>query len=167
MSSGAAIFAPPHRKITSSDLRQKPQSINENKTETSQSQTSFQRTSFISAANRIRSTRIAKVLPTATKILPTVGHKLSDWLEFPADEGRHSVIVNSFTLPFKWLLFTSKGLAGLPPGWIACQYVMSHFTFEHSRLWTARASVQPVFLPRQRGWSLFGDRHICVSHATE
>jgi hypothetical protein len=118
MSSGAAIFAPPHRKVTSSDLHQKPQSYNENETETSSlSQASFKRTSFVAAVNKIKTTRLTQVLPTSTKILPKVGHKLSDWLEFPTDEGRHSVMLNSFTLPFKWLLFTSKGLAGLPPGW--------------------------------------------------
>ncbi len=46
--------------------------------------------------------------------IPTLGHNLTDWLSFP-EHSQHNAILNSITLPFKWLLWTSKGLTGLPP----------------------------------------------------
>ena len=48
------------------------------------------------------------------KFLPNLSHDLTDWLSFP-NKPQDNVILNSITLPFKWLLWTSKGLAGLPP----------------------------------------------------
>lgn len=55
-------------------------------------------------------------LASQSKFVPSVGHTLEDWLSIPQDPGSSSaVFFNSVTLPFKWLLWTSKALAGLPP----------------------------------------------------
>ena len=47
-------------------------------------------------------------------ILPKMEHNLEDWLNFPTEPTKYTFL-NSATLPFKWLLWTSKGLASLSP----------------------------------------------------
>lgn len=50
------------------------------------------------------------------KFVPKLGHALEDWIDLPVDhDQKTNIIFNSVTLPFKWLLWTSKALAGLPP----------------------------------------------------
>lgn len=52
----------------------------------------------------------------AMKFIPKLGHSLDDWIDLPIDhDQKTNIIFNSITLPFKWLLWTSKALAGLPP----------------------------------------------------
>lgn len=52
----------------------------------------------------------------SVKFVPSVGHSLDEWLDIPEHPGHTSgIIFNSITLPFKWLLWTSKALAALPP----------------------------------------------------
>lgn len=52
----------------------------------------------------------------AMKFIPKLGHALNDWIDLPTDyDQSSSIIFNSITLPFKWLLWTTKALAGLPP----------------------------------------------------
>ena len=55
-------------------------------------------------------------LASQSRFVPAVGNTLEDWLSIPQDPGKSSsIFFNSVTLPFKWLLWTSKALAGLPP----------------------------------------------------
>jgi hypothetical protein len=53
---------------------------------------------------------------SALKFIPHMGHTLEAWMDFPTDTADNSgILINSITLPFKWVLWTTKGLAGLPP----------------------------------------------------
>ncbi len=55
-------------------------------------------------------------LASQSRFVPAVGNTLEEWLSIPQDPANpSSIIFNSVTLPFKWLLWTSKALAGLPP----------------------------------------------------
>jgi hypothetical protein len=52
----------------------------------------------------------------ALKFVPKMGHDLEDYIDLPDDHHNSSgIIFNSLTLPFKWVMWTSKSLAGLPP----------------------------------------------------
>lgn len=52
----------------------------------------------------------------ALKFIPKMGHALEDWINLPEDHHNSSgILFNSLTLPLKWVMWTSKSLAGLPP----------------------------------------------------
>lgn len=53
---------------------------------------------------------------SAFNFIPTIGHAMEDWTTIPEDHHESSgIIFNSITLPFKWVVWTSKALSGLPP----------------------------------------------------
>jgi hypothetical protein len=48
--------------------------------------------------------------------IPKIGHAMEDWTTIPDDHHESSgIFFNSVTLPFKWVVWTSKALSGLPP----------------------------------------------------
>lgn len=52
----------------------------------------------------------------ALKFVPKMGHALEDYINLPEDHHNSSgILFNSLTLPLKWVMWTSKSLAGLPP----------------------------------------------------
>jgi hypothetical protein len=49
------------------------------------------------------------------KFVPGHDYTFDSWVNFPtAEKSDFEVAVNSLTLPLKWLLWTNKGLSGLP-----------------------------------------------------
>jgi hypothetical protein len=48
--------------------------------------------------------------------IPKGGSAMEDWTTIPDDHHESSgIFFNSVTLPFKWVVWTSKALSGLPP----------------------------------------------------
>jgi hypothetical protein len=50
------------------------------------------------------------------KFTPAMGNTFDDWIRLPTGtEFSSGILFNSITLPLKWVVWTTKGLAGLPP----------------------------------------------------
>lgn len=51
---------------------------------------------------------------SSTKKAPSLGRALEEWIDFPSGHTSSlTILFNSLILPFKWLLWISKGVAGL------------------------------------------------------
>lgn len=64
----------------------------------------------------IRELSKANLLSKGEKYEPKVSEKfLEEWLDFPRNTGNNWVLLNTFTLMTKWLLWTNKSIASLDP----------------------------------------------------